>query len=291
LKNKLFGPKTGVTTTSTTKPVFDKSKVQGTMNKFNQTQGGLSSNTQKVIGGNSNTNNNSNKIDNKDESNNNSNTGDLLGLGSDSTSNNTNTNNNNRVNNQANELIDIFGLGSSTTTQETEVKINKNTIIDDIFSMGNLGATTFPKQENNTNNNNDIFSIFGSQPQVNTNTNTNLNTNTNNNNFNQILFKPFIIDTESFGQMWMDCPNDEFSISVMNSKINSPEKYFDVIREKNMHPIEIINDEAISACYFNNEVLLIHSTITSSELSILYKSGSIDIMRAVKPHLEGIFKK
>lgn len=281
LKNKLFGPKTGGTTTSTAKPVFDKSKVQGTMNKFSQNNQSSNNNpkTNNVI---ANTKVTKEEETRNDNINNNNITGDLLGLGSsDNTNNNGNNNTNNNTNKQASELYDIFGLGSNTTsTQETEVKINKNTIIDDIFSVGNMGNNITTTKESNNNTSTDLFGIFGSQPSS--------------NNFQQGqqgLFKPFIIDTESFGQMWMDCPNDEFSIAIQGSKINSPEKYFEVIRDKNMHPIEIINDEAIGACYFNNEVLLVHSTITSSELSILYKSASLDIMKAVKPHLEAIFKK
>lgn len=83
---------------------------------------------------------------------------------------------------------------------------------------------------------------------------------------------PLSMDTDSFGEYWTNCTVDEQSFDFVSKTINSPAKYFEVIKNLgNFFPIQIINDEAIATAKLRNNVVLIHATISSFNINILVK--------------------
>lgn len=265
LKNKLFSKGGTTSTTTTSKILFDKSKLgtSGTIGKF-----GVSNKT--------------NKQEEKAEKVNN-----LIDIGGPESNNKKETNIKPTT---SNELMDIFGLGSTPSSEITTnnqnptiPKSNITTSLDDIFG----GISTDTTVNNTTINNNveqsksnfntDIFDMFGNSAQK-----------TNQSHQQKSLFKPYVIDTDTFGEMWVDCPNDEIEAQLSNSKITSPEQYFSLIKGEGIHPIEIINEEAISSCYFNDRIVLLHATITNSSVSVLIKSNDTNTMNEVKNQLDSL---
>ena len=61
-------------------------------------------------------------------------------------------------------------------------------------------------------------------------------------------------------------------INSINSNINSPQKYHEIIKSKgNFSPIDIINNEAISAAYYKNQIVLVHADIENNQINFLVK--------------------
>ena len=142
------------------------------------------------------------------------------------------------------------------------IKIKNNTI--NLFQ----GLT-----QNYTNNN------------FNNNTNNNKNNNTNNTNN---IFIPYNINTDKFGELWETFPDeDEFSLF---STINTPQKYHEVIKSKgNFSAVDIINNEAISAAYYKNQIVLVHATIENNQINFLVKCQSNSFNNEVINLIKGFF--
>ena len=105
---------------------------------------------------------------------------------------------------------------------------------------------------------------FGNKNQNNNILNNLINTTSNN------PFTPYNINTEKFGELWESFP-DEVDLSI-NSNINSPQKYHEIIKSKgNFSPIDIINNEAISAAYYKNQIVLVHADIENNQINFLVK--------------------
>ena len=157
-------------------------------------------------------------------------------------------------------MLDLFG-GINDDSQ-TEKKIsNKNK------KEENKEKNMNKKQNQNTT----PFNLFEG---LNKNfTNNSQNYTASNNSNNNISYNPFIpynINTEKFGQLWESFPEEEgFSI---NSTINNPQKYHEIIKSKgNFAAIDIINNEAISAAYYKNQIVLVHSDIENNQINFLVK--------------------
>ena len=162
-------------------------------------------------------------------------------------------------------LMDIFGLGGNESQSNTENQgqpqtQSNNLNFDDIFNMGNNSNN--PKTAETTND--EIFNMFGSS------------------NASKLQFTQHNISTDSFGEMWVDCPNEEFTITIISHSIKSPQDFFNYISQKGISCVEIINEEAIACCKFNGEIILLHSTISPTEISILIKSNNLNTMNEVK---------
>ena len=157
-------------------------------------------------------------------------------------------------------MVDLFG-GFNNGDNPPEKKINKN-----------KKEQTKIKNVNNVNANTNNFNLFEGLTQNNT---TNMINNTNNNisnnyNYNNNIFTPYNINTDKFGELWESFPEEE-SYS-MNSNIQTPQKYHEIIKSRgNFAPIDIINNEAISAAYYKNQITLVHASIENNEINFLVK--------------------
>ena len=229
----------------------------------------------KVNEGNSNNiaNNNINKNNdllNMGNQNNQNNTGsiDLLGFGDNQQFQQNNTINNNNQN-SINLLGDIFGPSEND---------NSNSNINN-FNVGNQ-----PQNQNN------IFDIFSNNIQNNTMTNNindnvinNINQNTNNNSYS-----PYNIDTDKFGELWGDFPEED--VYEINANISTPQQYHEIIKRGNYAAVDIINNEAISAAKYRNQISLVHGTIEQGKITLLIKNQNKELNNEVANYIIGLFK-
>ena len=255
LMNDLFG---GLDTTDTSKKEKKKKKI--------------TKNNEKNIFNNLNTNqnNNINSNINTNTEVNNTNKNLFEGLTQ-------NFNNNNNLNNSK----------SNTNTNINNFQQNNNTNQDNnIDLLGNLFGPTYQTNNNNNNNNsnanssniNDFFGNFSAPQQINT------NNNTNNNNYST-----FNITTEQFGEMWENYPDeDEFNLKI---NIQSPQQFHQIIKSKgNFAPVDVINNEAISAANYKNQIALVHASIEMNQINLLVKCQNKSYNNEVGYYVMGLFK-
>ena len=196
----------------------------------------------------------------------NSNTGniDLLGFGDNSQQQNIRNINNNGNQGSIDLLGDIFGGGGNTTSNTTNDFSNtqQNNIFD-AFDNNNFN--------NNSSNNNNLFGNLSTQ-------------NTNNN-----LFTPYNISTEEFGELWGNYPDED--IYEMNINISNPQQFHDIIKNKgNYAAIDIINNEAISAANYKNQVSLVHATVELNKVTLLVKCQNKELNQEVAKYVIELFK-
>ena len=117
---------------------------------------------------------------------------------------------------------------------------------------------------------------------LNSNKNMSLVSNSDPNIAKKSDFVALSLDTDSFGEYWTNYPIDEKSYDYVSKYINTPEKYFEAIKNNgNFHPVHIINDEANASAKFRNKIVLIHATISGFNINILVKSydgGQTDLV-------------
>ena len=157
---------------------------------------------------------------------------------------------------------------SIKTNQNNESNNNNKENIINLFD----GLTQNNPINNIANNINNNLNLNNNIPPNNNNINfnfTNMNNNNITNNSNN-LFTPYNIDTDKFGELWESFPDEE-SYS-MNSNIQTPQRYHEIIKSKgNFAPVDIINNEAISAAYYKNQIALVHASIENNEINFLVK--------------------
>ena len=157
---------------------------------------------------------------------------------------------------------------SIKTNQNTESNNNNKENIINLFD----GLTQNNPINNIANNINNNLNLNNNIPPNNNNINFNF-TNMNNNNMtnnSNTLFTPYNINTDKFGELWESFPDEE-SYS-MNSNIQTPQRYHEIIKSKgNFAPVDIINNEAISAAYYKNQIALVHASIENNEINFLVK--------------------
>ena len=255
--------------------LFEGNKI----NKNNNNKNGGMNLFEGMIKNNDNNNNNNNQsndllnmdMGNNNQNNNNNNNGfDLLGFGDNTQQNNMNNNNNNNMNNNQGTidlLGDIFGGGNTTTTNNF-TNNNNNQSQNDFF-----GALNNTNDNNNFGSNNDIFGNLNAQ---------------NSNNMNN-AYTPYNISTDEFGELWGSYP-DEDSYE-MNINISTPQQFHDIIKNKgNYAAIDIINNEAISAANYKNQVSLVHATIELNHVTLLVKCQNNGLNQEVASYIMGLFK-
>ena len=187
--------------------------------------------------------------------------------------------------------VNLFeGLTKNYINNNTNININKNI-------NNNINNN---KINNNTNTNNiNLFegmtqnftnNILNNNPNNNTTQNIINNQNNNNmlNNYN-IPFKPYYINTDKFGELWETFPDEE-SYSV-NYYIQSPQKYHEIIKSKgNFAAVDIINNEAISAAYYKNKIVLLHADIENNQITFLVKCENQSLNDEVANFVMKLFK-
>ena len=164
-------------------------------------------------------------------------------------------------------MQDLFG-GLNSDDIQPQKKTNKNKKEQSQIKNVNI---------NKINKNN--FNLFEGLTQNNTsniinNTNNNQQNETVNynisNNYNNNIFTPYNINTDKFGELWESFPDeDEFTLY---SNINTPQKFHEIIKTRgNFAPVDIINNEAISAANYKNQITLVHATIENNQINFLVK--------------------
>ena len=212
-----------------------------------------------MIKNNDNIKGNNNQINNNNNQNNKGNI-DLLGFGESNQDNNINNNNQGSID----LLGDIFGGGNSQNNFSNNNQNQNNNLFDDLSNNNN----------NNFTSNNDIFG--------------NLNTE-NMNNSNNIPFTPYNINTDEFGELWGSYPDENYYEIKVN--ISSPQQFHDIIKSKaNFAAVDIINNEAISAANYKNQVTLVHATIEPNSITLLVKCQNQALNQEVASYIMGIFK-
>ena len=203
-------------------------------------------------------------------------------------SNNNQINNNNNQNNKGN--IDLLGFGESN--QDNNINNNNQGSIDllgDIFGGGN-SQNNF--SNNNQNQNNNLFDDLSNNNNNNFTSNNDIfgNLNTENmNNSNNIPFTPYNINTDEFGELWGSYPDENYYEIKVN--ISSPQQFHDIIKSKaNFAAVDIINNEAISAANYKNQVTLVHATIEPNSITLLVKCQNQALNQEVATYIMGIFK-
>ena len=211
-------------------------------------------------------NNDNNKANNEQINNINQNNNgniDLLGFGDPKQDNNMNRNNQGSID----LLGDIFGGGNSQNNFSNNNQNQSNNLFDALSNNNN--------NNNFISNNNDIFG--------------NLNTQNMNNNSNNASFSPYNINTDKFGELWGDYP-DENSYEI-NANISTPQQFHDIIKNKgNFAAVDIINNEAISAANFKNQVSLVHATIEPGHITLLVKCQNQELNEEVATYIMEILK-
>ena len=203
-------------------------------------------------------------------------------------SNNNQINNNNNQNNKGN--IDLLGFGESN--QDNNINNNNQGSIDllgDIFGGGN-SQNNF--SNNNQNQNNNLFDDLSNNNNNNFTSNNDIfgNLNTENmNNSNNIPFTPYNINTDEFGELWGSYPDENYYEIKVN--ISNPQQFHDIIKSKaNFAAVDIINNEAISAANYKNQVTLVHATIEPNSITLLVKCQNQALNQEVATYIMGIFK-
>ena len=218
---------------------------------------------------NNNNNNQSKDLLNMGNNNQNNNNGnfDLLGFGDNNQQNNMNNNNNNNNQGSIDLLGDIFGGGSNTnnfSNNNNNNTQNQNNLFD-----------AFSNTNNNNNTSNNEMNLFG-----------NLN---NQNSSNNNLFSPYNINTEEFGEQWGNYPDED--TFEMNINISTPQQFHEIIRNKgNFAAVDIINNEAISAANYKNQISLVHATIDFNHVTLLVKCQNKGLNQEVATYVMNLFK-
>lgn len=182
---------------------------------------------------------------------------DLLGLGSSSTQAPiTNTSPNNNIN----LLDEIFSASSykQTTTSTANSTSNASNILD----FASLNSNTQQSQTKPASSQGNLFDMLSNSS----------NKPATAEGLKKADFTPVSMDTDTFGEYWTNCPHDEKSFDFVSKNINSPQRFFDVIKSYgNFFPVEIIEDQAIACAKLKEKLVLVHATISGFNVNVLVK--------------------
>ena len=77
----------------------------------------------------------------------------------------------------------------------------------------------------------------------------------------------------------------------MNINISTPQQFHEIIKNKgNYAAVDIINNEAISAANYKNQVSLVHATIELNHVTLLVKCQNNGLNQEVASYIMGLFK-
>ena len=204
---------------------------------------------------------------------------------------NANANNKNTESNNKNNNFNLFeGLTQNNNTNNTNINnninqsnqvnnLNQNNNINNsnqgnIDLLGDIFGSNYTSNSNNNNNNLNLFSNLSPPQQANS---------TNN------YFTPLNINTDQFGKMWENSPEEDSF--VININIHSPQKFHEIIKSKgNFAAVDIINNEAISAANYKNQFALVHATIEMNQVNLLVKCQNKSYNNEVGYFIMALFK-
>ena len=77
----------------------------------------------------------------------------------------------------------------------------------------------------------------------------------------------------------------------INTNISSPQQYHEIIKTRgNYSPIDIINNEAISAANYKNQISLVYATVDPGHITLLVKNQNKGLNQEVGNYVMGLFK-
>ena len=168
-------------------------------------------------------------------------------------------------------MIDLFGGMNGDVQPEKKISKNKPE----------------PKKEPIKNNKINLFEGL-TQNNSNNNSNISINQSKNNNERSNKAFTPYNINTDKFGELWENFP-DEVEFNLL-CKVNTPEKYHEIIKTQgNFAPVDIINNEAISAAYYKNQIVLVHATVDNNQIFFLVKCQNNSFNNEVIDFIKKLF--
>ena len=133
-------------------------------------------------------------------------------------------------------------------------------------------------QQNNMDNNMNIFDNFS-----------NKNQNENRSNINNNNYTPHNIDTNTFGELWGNFPDED--VYEINANISTPQQYHEIIKNKgNFAAIDIVNNEAISAAKYKNQISLVHGAIDPGHITLLVKNQNQELNKEVADYVIRLFQ-
>ena len=168
-------------------------------------------------------------------------------------------------------MLDLFGGMNGDAQPEKKISKNKPE----------------PKKEPIKNNK---INLFEGLTQNNSNNNSNISINQSKNNYEHPnkAFTPYNINTDKFGELWENFP-DEVEFNLL-CKVNTPEKYHEIIKTQgNFAPVDIINNEAISAAYYKNQIVLVHATVDNNQIFFLVKCQNNSFNNEVIDFIKKLF--
>ena len=192
------------------------------------------------------------------------------------TSNNKNETNNNNQMNLFEGLTQNNNNNNSNQSNQVTNNQNQNNNSQGIDLLGDIFGSTY--NSNNNNNNNNLFANLSPPLQGNYG---------NNSNFSN--FTPLNINTDKFGEMWENSPDED--TFELNANIQTPQQFHEIIKSKgNFAAVDIINNEAISAANYKNEYVLVHATIEMNQVILLVKCQNKSYNNEVGNFVMGLFK-
>ena len=175
---------------------------------------------------------------------------------------------------------------------------NNNTgsidLLGDIFGGGSTNTNNFSNQmqdNSNSQNQNNFFDAFSNSNNAPTSNDMNLfgNLGAQNNNSGNSMYSPHNINTDDFGELWGNYPDED--TYEMNINISTPQQYHEIIKNKgNFAAIDIINNEAISAANYKNQISLVHATIEPNHVTLLVKCQNKGLNPEVANYVMDLFK-
>jgi len=203
-----------------------------------------------------------------------------LNVNSNSNKNEANNNNNNQIN--LFEGLTQNNNNNSNQSNQVNNNQNQNNNSQGIDLLGEIFGSDYSSNNNNNNNNiNNNNNLFGNlSPPLQANYG-------NNSNFNN--FTPLNINTDKFGEMWENSPDED--TFELNANIQSPQQFHEIIKSKgNFAAVDIINNEAISAANYKNEYVLVHATIEMNHVTLLVKCQNKSYNNEVGNFVMGLFR-
>ena len=162
-----------------------------------------------------------------------------------------------------------------TTTTTTSIDL-----LNDIFGGGmpsttSTPTTSFPSSSTTTTQQPSLFDAFNlTQPQPQP----------------QPEYTPYKITTDTFGEQWETFPEED-AYSFTTSFPMTPQQFHSIITSKgNFSAVEIINNEAISSAYYKQCSVLVHATITNTEIDLLVKCSNKSLNTEISNYIISLFK-
>ena len=190
---------------------------------------------------------------------------------------------------QQQQSVNLLGLGfneqpSMPPQQPPQTTTNSIDLLNDIFGGGipstsTSAPTSFPPTTSQPSLF-DAFNLTQSQPQVQPQPQAQA----------QPEYTPYRITTDTFGEQWESFPEED-AYSFTTAFPMTPQQFHSIITSKgNFSAVEIINNEAISSAHYKQTSVLVHATITNTEIDLLVKCSNKSLNNEISHYIISLFK-